>query len=214
LNSICWIYKRIWGKIEKKLNEREKEGLERYFTTNELSKSMENSNMNSAAGWDGISYLFIKKFWELIGELLTKAANEGIREGEFSNNFRTGLIRIIPKKGDCTKIEDWRPITLLSCSYKIISGAVAMRIESVILRIIGRGQEGFIKGKNIHMCNMNVMDNISMAWAREEEVGVLCVDFNKAFDSVEHYVILKVFEFFNFGQIILGYHLVQKLNPY
>jgi Reverse transcriptase (RNA-dependent DNA polymerase) len=113
------------------------------------------------------------------------------------------LIRIIPKKGDCTKIEDWRPITLLSCSYKIISGAVAMRIESVILRIIGRGQKGFIKGKNIHMCNMNVMDNISMAWGRGEEVGVLCVDFNKAFDSVEHNVILKVFEFFNFGQIMI-----------
>jgi Reverse transcriptase (RNA-dependent DNA polymerase) len=189
------------GEGRRKLDKLEKEGLEKYFTTNELFKSMENSNIGSSAGWDGISYLFIKKYWDLVGEILIEAANEGIQEGEFSNNFRTGLIRIIPKKGDCTKIEDWRLITLLSCSYKIISGAVAMRIETVILKLIGRGQKGFIKGKNIHMCNMNVMENISMAWARGEEVGILCVDFNKTFDSVEHNAIMKVFEFLNFGQI-------------
>jgi Reverse transcriptase (RNA-dependent DNA polymerase) len=158
--------------------------------------------MGSAAGWDGISYLFLNKYWDLIGEILTKAANKGIREGEFSTNFRTGLIRIIPKKGDCKRIEDWRPITLLSCSYKVVSGVVAMRIESVILKLIGRGQKGFIKGKNIHMCNLNLIENISMAWVQQEELGILCIDFNKAFDSVEHYVIMKVFEFFNFRQIM------------
>jgi Reverse transcriptase (RNA-dependent DNA polymerase) len=152
------------GEDRKKLNERDMEELEKYFTTNELRKALENSNMESAAGWDGISYLFINKYWDLIGEVLTKAANEGIRVGEFSSNFRTGIIRIIPKKGDCNKIEDWRPITLLSCSYKIVSGAVAIRIEKVILKLIGRGQKGFVKGKNIHMCNLNLMENISMAW--------------------------------------------------
>jgi hypothetical protein len=50
---------------------------------------------------------------------------------------------------------------------------------------------------------MNIMDNISQAWNEEEETGILCVDFNKAFDSVEHYVIEQVLKFFNFGNYMV-----------
>ena len=50
-----------------------------------------------------------------------RAANEGIEEGLMSDTFRTGLIKLIPKKGVAEKIGDWRPISLLCCGYKIIS---------------------------------------------------------------------------------------------
>jgi hypothetical protein len=160
--------------------------------------------MNSAAGWDGVSYLLIQKFWYLLGELLTQGVNQCIREGEMSLNFRTGVIKLIPKKGDATKVEDWRPITLLSCSYKVFSEAVAARLEKVLPRLIGRGQKGFMKKRHIHSCTMNILDNISQAWTEGEETGILCVDFNKAFDSVEHYVIREVLEFFGFGGFMIN----------
>ena len=37
-----------------------------------------------------------------------KATNEGFANGEMGVTFRTGLIKLIPKKGDATKIGDWR----------------------------------------------------------------------------------------------------------
>jgi hypothetical protein len=177
------------GNDKRGLTEEQKNGLEGEFTLEELEKSLEKSNMDSAAGWDGVSYCFIKKFWSILGPLLVKATNEGIRDGEFSLNFRTGMIKIIPKKGNAEKIGDWRPITLLSCSYKVVSGAVANRIESVLPKLIGRAQKGFMKNRNIHMCNINIIDSISQSWINNEATGVLCVDFSKAFDSIEHYVI-------------------------
>jgi hypothetical protein len=51
---------------------------------------------------------------------------------------------------------------------------------------------------------MNILDNISQAWIEGEETGILCVDFNKAFDSVEHYVIREVLEFFGFGGFMIN----------
>ena len=36
-----------------------------------------------------------------------KATNEGFVNGEMGATFRTGLIKLIPKKGDATKIGDW-----------------------------------------------------------------------------------------------------------
>jgi hypothetical protein len=188
------------GNEHKKLTDEEKNVMEREFTIMELEESLRKSNMSSAAGWDGVSYLLIQKFWYLLGDLMTKGVNQCIREGEMSLNFRTGVIKLIPKKGDATKVEDWRPITLLSCSYKVFSGAVAARLEKVLPRLIGRGQKGFMKKRHIHSCTMNILDNISQAWTGGEETGILCVDFNKAFDSVEHYVIKEVLEFFGFGE--------------
>ena len=38
----------------------------------------------------------------------------------------------------------------------------------------------------------------------EEELGVLCVDFNKAFDSIEHACVSSVLKFFNFGENMVG----------
>ena len=49
----------------------------------------------------------IKKYWSVIGPVLVKATNEGFANGEMGETFRTGLIKLIPKKGDATKIGDW-----------------------------------------------------------------------------------------------------------
>ena len=94
-----------------------------------------------------------------------------------SDTFRTGLIKLIPKKGVAEKIGDWRPISLLCCGYKIISGVVAGRLEKYISKPIGRGQKGFLKHKNIGACTINIIDNISKSWEHREKMGVLWVDF-------------------------------------
>ncbi len=50
----------------------------------------------------------------------------------------------------------------------------------------------------------NVLDGISSSWEESEKMGVLMVDFIKAFDSVEHNFIKKSMEFFNIGPVLVG----------
>jgi hypothetical protein len=76
---------------------------------------------------------------------MLRMANEMFEQRELSENFKLGLIKLIRKKGDAHKVEDWRPITLLNCGYKIISGVVAKRLEKYLPKIIGRAQKGFLK---------------------------------------------------------------------
>ena len=87
----------------RKLADLERDSLEGWVTLNELEKLLEKSNMNSLCGWDGVSYFVIKKYWSEIGPILMKAANEGFVNGEMGVTFRTGLIKLIPKKRDATK---------------------------------------------------------------------------------------------------------------
>ena len=62
-------------------------------------------------------------------------------------------------------------------------------------------QKGFLNFKNISSCTVNIIDNISQSWAAGEKMGVLCVDFSKAFDSVEHTFIDNTLAFLNYGRV-------------
>jgi hypothetical protein len=136
-------------------------------------------------------------------------ANEGFTQGFLSPTLRTGLIKLIPKGKNSSRVEDWRPITLLTTSYKIISGVVASRLEVALPYIIGRGQKGFLKYKNMGTCVQNVIDSIADSWSKREQMGSLMIDFVKAFDSIEHAFINQAMKFFGFGEIITG--MVQTL---
>jgi hypothetical protein len=189
---------------EKKLTEQERAGLEGEVTLQELSDALENSNFNSASGWDGLSFKVIRKFWGIVGPLMLKMTRETFLTGELTETFKMGLVKLIPKKGNAHKISDWRPITLLCCGYKLISGVVAKRLEKYLMKIIGRAQKGFLKEKNINTCTLNIMNCISQSWKHFEPMGVLCVDFSKALDSVEHEAVRKILQFFNFGPVMVG----------
>jgi hypothetical protein len=170
----------------------------------ELKKSLDTSNMSSCPGWDGISYKCLAQLWQYIKLPMLNMANESFREGILSSTLRTGMLKLIPKGKNNTRVEDWRPISLLSTSYKIISGVVAARLEKTLPHIIGRSQKGFLKYKNMGTVLHNVLDGINESWVEGEQMGVLLVDFVKAFDSVEHEYIRKCLEDFNLGPVLIG----------
>jgi hypothetical protein len=187
----------------RRLTEEEKMEIEGEVTLAELTESLDASNFHSSSGWDGISYKVIRKYWGLLGPIMKVMTNEVIDTGELIETFKLGLIKLIPKKGDAKRVGDWRPITLLVCGYKILSGVVAARLEKHLMKIIGRAQKGFLKRKHIHACTVNIATCISESWAANEEMGIMCVDFAKAFDSVEHEAISNALRFFNFGEIMI-----------
>ncbi len=108
----------------RKLTDMDRDSLEHEVTNTmeELTKSMEVSNFDSASGWDGISFKVIRKYWAVLAPLMLKMVNETFTHGELPDTFKLGLTKVIPKKGDAKKVEDWRPITLLCCGYKSVSG--------------------------------------------------------------------------------------------
>jgi hypothetical protein len=131
--------------LNAKLNDEEKNLLERPLSIDELDASMNKAKLNSAPGTDGISNRFIKEFWELLRVPLHRYAERCYEKGSFTCNFRSSKIRLIPKKGDCSQIKNWRPISLLNCFYKIISRAIAERLRQVIGKITDVGQKGYCR---------------------------------------------------------------------
>jgi exonuclease III len=130
------------------------------LTLHELDISAGKGN-RSASGMDGLSNCFIKRFWEFLRIPLHRYSTECHAKGVLTQNFSTASIKLIPKKGDATKIKNWRPISLLSCLYKVISRALNNRLKKATGYIFSRSQKGFTSDRHIQEVLMNVVEMIS-----------------------------------------------------
>jgi exonuclease III len=183
-----------------KLTPLEKEKLEQDLKIDELDVALNESNLKSAPGIDGFSNLFISKFWYLLKIPFFKCCKACLSDGSLIETFATAQIKLIPKKGDTTKIKNWRPISLLSNFYKILSRAVNNRLKTVVNRVLSRAQKGFTKSRQIQEVILNLSETIDYCKRANIKGAVICVDQMKAFDSVDHGYMEKVFKFFGFGE--------------
>ena len=90
------------------------------ITHYELTKALEETKIGSSPGLDSFTYAIIKFLWPLIGHPVTKGFEVMVEKEELYPNLRTASIKLIPKKGDCSMIKNWCPISLLSNLFESI----------------------------------------------------------------------------------------------
>jgi hypothetical protein len=178
-----------------KLNVDEKTRLDAPLSLQELDDSMDKCNLKSAAGNDGFS--------NKLRYLLFNYANHCFNTGILTHNFRSANIKLIPKKGDARYIKNWRPISLLSNMYKIISRAINIRLNTVVNRICSRAQKGYNSYRYTQEVLINVVETISYCKDTGIRGAVLAVDMAKAFDTLDHNFINSVYKFFGLGENII-----------
>jgi len=144
-----------------KLTEEERVNLDSPLFIEELDKALKQVNLKSAPGIDGYSYRFIKKFWSIFRFPLFECATESLETGVMPESFLTAQIKIIPKKGDSSKIKNWRPISLLSNFYKLISRLINNRLKKITNRVMSRGQKGFNQSRQLHEVILNSLENMN-----------------------------------------------------
>jgi hypothetical protein len=135
--------------LNKKLPEALKNDFEIPLSPAELDCAVNSAKQNSAGGSDGINNKVLKKFWYLFRTPLYEYAKLTPTTGSLTQSFNGASIRLIPKKGDTSKITNWRPISLLNCIYKVISRAVNNRLQKAAPLLLTRAQKGFVKNRYI-----------------------------------------------------------------
>ena len=87
-------------------------------------------------------------------------------------------------------IGDYRSIYLLNSSIKLITKLLSQRLQEIIVYLIHANQYGFIKSRTIHGCLAWAFEYISLYKNTKKEMVIIKLDFEKAFDRVEHQAIL------------------------
>ena len=88
---------------------------------------------------------------------------------------------------------------MLMLDYKILSKVLDNRLKRVLPYIITDYQIGFMEGRNI-LCNiMKLLEIMSMADRKRIMAVIMCIDFEKCFDMVEHGAIEGCLHYFGAG---------------
>jgi hypothetical protein len=95
-----------------------------------------------------------------------------------------GVITLIPKIKEASKIQQYRPICLLNVSYKIITKALMLRFEDCMSRIISKSQNAFIKGRNIMDGVLSLHEILHETKRKKMDGIILKLDFEKAYDKI------------------------------
>ena len=122
------------------------------------------------------------------------------QNGSLSISQKRGIITLIPKAdGDLKELSNWCPLSLLNIDYKILTKALAKRIEKYLPKLINSDQTGFVKGRYIGQ-NIRLLSDIMEYLEAKKTSGLLFfIDFEKAFNSLEWDFISKALNAFNFG---------------
>ena len=110
------------------------------------------------------------------------------------------MITLLAKKDkDRRFIKNWRPISLINVDVKIVSETIARRLESILPKLVHSNQNGFIKGRSIVDGVRTIEDILEFAKFTDSSGILLAINFEKAFESLDHSFLLKILEKFNFG---------------
>ena len=115
---------------------------------------------------------------------------------------KRGIISLIPKKDKEKKyLKNWRPISLLNNDYKIVTKALALRLEKCYPRLLARIKQDTLR-EDIYIVGEKIrIITDMMSFTKKKNIPGLAVflDFEKAFDSIEWCYLQKCLEAFNFG---------------
>ena len=186
--------------LGKKLPGTVQEKLQEPICQEEVMQALMKGQHGKAPGITGFTREFYKKFsGDLIGPIM-KYIDFAEETGQLSDQQRQGVITLLPKgKKSKMDLKNWRPITLLTTLYKIISGTIAERVKKVLPHIIGEDQKGFVDGRYMGEVTRTLYDTIHDAWTHQKKGVLLSIDFEKAFDSLSHDFIIGVMEVAGFG---------------
>ncbi len=181
------------------LTEEEAQSCEGKIKYAECTQVVKDQKNNKSPGSDGYTSEFYKFFWRDLAPFLIRSANHAYEAEKLSITQRQGTLICLPKPGKPKEfLKNWRPISLLNVDYKIISAVIANRLKKVLNSIVSETQKGFIKGRYIGECTRLVHDIIENTRKKDIAGMILLIDFEKAFDSVNHSFIQKCLKFWGF----------------
>ena len=153
-----------------------------------------------STGPDEIPPFIYKGCAELLAKPLAYLFNLSIEKECFPETLKNAMVTPIFKKGKKNDIRNYRPISILSSITKVFENIIYSDIYEYVKLKISKFQHGFVADKST-VTNLCILSEcISEAIGDNEQLDVVYTDCEKAFDKVDHGIILNKLRNIGFSQ--------------
>jgi hypothetical protein len=104
----------------------------------ELKETLHSFQKDKSLGPDGWPIEFYIGFYELLGVDLLQVVEETRWNGMMHAPFNTTFLALIPKKDEPLSFDEFRPISLCNCIYKIVEKLISRHLKPILSEAISK----------------------------------------------------------------------------
>ena len=162
-------------------------------TLDQVSSILNSISACKATGLDELLARFIKDGSSVIAKPLTHIVNLSITTGNIPDDLKAARVVPLYKKKGKTNVENYRPISVLSIISKVFEKVVFNQLNNFLTehKLLYTFQSGFRSSYSTDTCLIHLTDYIKQECDNGNYTGMVLLDLQKAFDTVDHAILLK-----------------------
>jgi len=141
----------------------------------------------------------LKRCWPIIKNDFYQLCHDFQSNSLCLRSINNSFITLVRKIDGAQSTSDFKPISILNSSIKLLTKRLANRAHNFITRLVHQNQYCFIKQRTIQDCLALSFEYLHLCQHSEKEIVVLKLDFEKAFDKIEHQAIVTLLKARGFG---------------
>ncbi|KAL3683820.1 hypothetical protein R1sor_001842 [Riccia sorocarpa] len=155
--------RKLMNSIHQTLTREQRIMLDECPSERELAESLALLPAGKSPGIDGFGKESMISLWPVVGTMYSQAMEEFWLQGEFPSSFKEGLLVLLPNVDDPETLGQWRPITMLNTTYKVIAKVASggkVNIQKSKVLMIGKKREAppWLTGWGLQIVGRNVQN--------------------------------------------------------
>ena len=162
------------------------------ITVNQVSEFINGLNPAKATGLDGIGPRILKLASTVLSPSITALINKSIETATFPDQLKMAKLYPIHKGGSKSDPANYRPISVLPTISKIFEKHINKHLVAFLnkYKVIHANQSGFRQKHSCQTALVKLIDQWMACIDRGDIVGSVFLDFRKAFDLVDHSILI------------------------
>uniref|UniRef100_A0A8C5P787 Reverse transcriptase domain-containing protein n=1 Tax=Leptobrachium leishanense TaxID=445787 RepID=A0A8C5P787_9ANUR len=158
-----------------------------------VTKLLRNQKMKYQSVPDQIPAMLLKISAPAIGKPVATLINESLATGYIPKLWKTARVVPIHKSGDSTLVSNYRRISLLPVMSKILEKCVYTQLRDYYQssNYLTPDQSGFRPNHSTTTAFLKVCNDTQAGMEQGDLSGAIFLDFAKAFDTVDHGILLQ-----------------------